>query len=229
MGLYLYALTEANDDADRLVDDLTGIQGETLQLFVVHDMAVVAGIVEGRPALARERLLGQDRLVRELHRRSSALLPMRFGSVVADYDEATRALGVRASLLRDQLELVRGRDQMTIRVLRQGADKAGHVAKATETATIANEASRVGTQYLEARAARTISSEMQAFVNALKSMQRATRIETSRHRDIIATLYQLIDRGCSDAYTREALAVAATLPVSVRISGPSPAYAFAAP
>jgi hypothetical protein len=68
------------------------------------------------------------------------------------------------------------------------------------------------------------------LLDALKPFQRVTRVERGRHAGVVATVYQLIDKGTADAYRRAAADAAATLPaVTVRISGPAPAYAFAAP
>jgi hypothetical protein len=85
-----------------------------------------------------------------------------------------------------------------------------------------------GTEYLLARAARAVPAEVAPLLSALERLQRATRVEAGATPGVIATVYQLVDRGSSDEYHEVVRAAAAASSVSVRVSGPSPCYAFAA-
>ena len=64
MLLYLYAL--ADDLAD--VDGLSGLEDEPVALIPAGDILAVAGWIGEVPAVERDNLIAQDRLVRELHR-----------------------------------------------------------------------------------------------------------------------------------------------------------------
>jgi hypothetical protein len=70
--------------------------------------------------------------------------------------------------------------------------------------------------------------EVLPLIHGLAGIQRATRVEPGRTPDVIATVYQLIDRGRSAEYASKASALAAEMSaLKVRITGPSPCYAFA--
>ena len=88
MRLYLYAIAEGLDS----VSDVTGIQQEALTVTEVGPVSVVAGEVAELPTLSRDTLVAQDSVVRALHARAEALLPMRFGSSVVNVEALTRLL-----------------------------------------------------------------------------------------------------------------------------------------
>ena len=117
MILYLYAL------ADRLpsVAGLTGVSGEPLVIVEAAGARLIAGWLNAAPVTERDSLEQQDRVIRALHERVDALLPMRFGTAVADAARAVEAVEVIAAGLADRFALVRGREQMTLRVVRRGA------------------------------------------------------------------------------------------------------------
>ena len=142
--------------------------------------------------------------------------------------------------------MVRGREQMTVRVLRtrtesasgasgaEGADGAGAEGAGAESAWGAESAEGAaaqkgpGTRYLEKLAAKRAPPEVTRLLEAVRVLQRATRIETGRDPAVVATVYHLIDRGESDEYRRRlGPAVATLVNLTVRVSGPMPAYAFA--
>lgn len=226
MLFYLYALADALAD----VSGLTGLESAPLALLPVGEVTVVGAWLTQTPAVERANLITQDRVVRELHTRAAALLPMRFGTGKDDLDAAARAVEALGSL-RTRMNLVRGRDQMTIRVLAALAP-AAPVAPATLAAPAASAAPAMdtgaGRRYLASRAAKAIPRELVPILDALGRLQRATRVEASRQAGLIGTVYQLVDRAAGDEYRRVAEDAAAKFPnLTVRISGPSPAYAFA--
>src|SRR5688572_7954854 len=101
--LYLYAIAADLGDAT----DLTGVQGEALALVMLDGARLVTGTVDTRPPLDGATLNAQDALVRALHDRAAALLPMRFGSTAASEDDARRAIAAVPELL-ERLAAVRG-------------------------------------------------------------------------------------------------------------------------
>ena len=74
---------------------------------------LVAGWIAAPPAIDRGTLEAQDRVIRALHDRAGALLPMRFGTAVDGVDAAVRAVSIVARTLPERFDLVRGREQMT--------------------------------------------------------------------------------------------------------------------
>lgn len=207
MTLYLYALADRLDD----LRGLRGVQDEALYLLDIEGLTLVAGDIEHAPLVTREALVAQDQLVRQLHHRASALLPMRFGSVFRDQAAVAASLSARSAALKSQLGLVRDRDQMTIHVF--GSRAADPPVAPPQS----------GREYLERRAAGATPRELAPLLNALKPLVRATKVEAGRQEGLLATVYQLVDRGTADAYASTANGVPA---MHLRISGPSPAYAF---
>jgi hypothetical protein len=232
--LYLYALT------DRLtsVDDLLGISGDRLIALTFDSIVAVAGVVEHVPAVDRDRLADQDRVVRSLHERAEALLPMRFGSAFPSEADAARAMRLQAQRLRQQLDAVRGKEQVTTRVLgppsppqaaTASSRHSSHVTRlrAAAEAPAAPGASS-GEEYLRARAAKHVPPEIRPLLAAVAPFARATRVERGAVGGLIATIYQLVDRGQSEAF-RTAMTTAARdhAGLSVHVTGPAPCYAFA--
>jgi hypothetical protein len=212
--LYLYAIAEGL----QRVDDLAGAGGEPLTCLVIDGVEVIAGELDATPAVDGETLVRQDRVVRRLHARAAALLPMRFGGAFASETEMRRALAWRLASLRERLALVRGAEQMTLRVL--GA-AGGREARDAPGAGVS------GAEYLRARAARAVPPEIEPLLDALKPLARDTRVEPGKGSGVIATVYQLIDRGASAEYDAAITAVAHLVPaLSVRVTGPAPCYAF---
>jgi hypothetical protein len=215
--LYLYAVVEAIDP-ERLIG-VAGIGGEPLETMSFEQFTVVGGQLPGQPAITAEALQMQDRVVRNLHDRTAALLPMRFGSGFASADDARAVVATHAVGLRERLERVRGREQMTMRVL--GAPGAlGALGAPGATGALG----APGAEYLRARAR---PAEIVPLLDAVAHVTRATIVERGKTRDVIATVYQLIDRGTSEAYRAALASVSVSeLARSVHVSGPAPCYAF---
>jgi hypothetical protein len=212
--LYLYAIAAELGD----IAALRGVQGEPLVTLPFRDAVVIAGEVAAVPALDAAVLKAQDGLVRTLHSRAAALLPMRFGMTIADAESLTRSLDGRVI---DRLAVVRGCDQMTLRVVGASAPSAPPAPPAPSAPS--------GTAYLLARARSHKSSrELNAIATAAGALQRGVRIEAAQQPGVHGSVYHLIERGHAEDYRRMIEEAAATLPgVHVVITGPSPAYAFA--
>ena len=219
---YLYAIA----DGVAAVEDLVGIAHEPLRLLSVDSLTVIAGEMANTPLVDRGNLDRQDLLVRRLHDRAEALLPMRFRSTFASETEAQHAITLQASRLLEQLDTVRHREQMAMRVL--AATGAPGALGALGAPGALGATGATGTDYLRARAGRQIPSEIGPLLEALHPLVRATRIERGRIAGVIATVYHLIDRGASDTYRTLMEAAASKQPaLSIHVSGPSPCYAFA--
>lgn len=228
MPLYVYALSESPPD----VADIAGLAGEALRTLPTEHAIAVAGSIDRVPPLAGPTLVAQDAIVRVLHERVDALLPMRFGAMFADDDSLRHAVDALGERLRDRFARVRGRDQMTLRVFGAPGVEPGD-PKASVPVSFPGEGGRAagrgttGAAYLAARAAAVTPPEIRPLLDALRALQRDTLVERGRDAHI-ATVYQLIDRGTSGVYRAEAAKAAARLAaLRVRVSGPSPAYAFA--
>jgi hypothetical protein len=216
--LWLYALADALDP----IDDVVGVEGERPMVIASASCAIVGGWIQNRPPIDRESLTRQDALVRSVHARARAVLPIRFGTSARDADAARQSVEALETAVRQRLDLVRDREQMT---LRSGGSGPSGVSGASD----ASDGSRVapGRRYLEHLAAQRKPVEIQPLFESLGPLERATRVETAAASRIV-TVYHLIDRGRSAEYLEAVARAAREQPhLRVRATGPFPPYAFA--
>lgn len=192
-----------------------GASGEPLRFVKVGPLVVAAGSLDAGPALSRAELEKRDRFVRELAGAVDAILPARWGSLLRDDVALGEEVSLRSQALVAALANVRGREQMTLRLL----------AATPRPAPASRES---GTAYLEARAreladART-APELDPLRPELSKLVRDERVERSPGASLVS-VHHLIERGRAAEY-RAAIATA-KLEVALRTSGPSPPYAFA--
>jgi hypothetical protein len=196
--LNVYGVTDARPRAE-----LRGALGEPVRALPAGGLFALAGAVEEPPDLTPDSLRAHEAAVRRLADACAALLPVRFGATVENVDLASR----EAELV-EALALVRGREQMTLRVYGE--------AKQPERSS--------GTAYLESlRRARSVP-EIEPLRAALADLVRAERAEV-HGGSLVASVYHLVDRGRAREYLRIVANVA--LPVRVAPSGPWPAWSFA--
>ncbi len=223
--LYLYALLGARP---RRAPG-RGLRREPVRILPVRDLFVAAGKMPAAPPVARATLRGHDATVRRLAASVDALLPARFGAVVADEAALARLLGPRAARLRRTLELVAGREQMTLRVY-----AAGRVAAPSRRLPPGRSFGRgPGARYLSSRlrahARAQHVPEIEPVRAALAGLVRAERVERHAEPPLLATVYHLVDRGASRRYLAAIRPAARRLRgIRVRASGPWPPYGFAA-
>ena len=197
--LNVYAIVDVAPSAE-----VRGAAGEPVRAVSAGALLALAGEVDAPPDLTAESLRAHDAAVRRLAEICPALLPVRFGSIAVDGVE----LSAREAELREALELVRGREQMTLRVYGEaGAPDRGS-----------------GTAYLESlRRARAVPA-LDPLRAALSALVQAERTEP-HDGPLIASVYHLIDRGKAAEYLEAVEGTALT--VRVAASGPWPAWSFA--
>jgi hypothetical protein len=223
MAVYVYAITDGVGD----VSDLRGLHDEPLRAVAVGSFVVVIGHAVERVSATRELLAAQDRIVRTLHARAHALLPVRFAATVPDMDALTRHAALKDARLAAALRNVRGRDQMTLWLMKKGAHPPIDPGVALPGPKLAG-TKGPGSHYLAQRAAaQAPCPEAQSLAEALRPFVHDERIERGKVSGIAASLHHLIERTNGPAYRRAVVKAAAALPsVAIRVSGPSPAYAF---
>ena len=191
----------------------TGIAGEPLQLVRCGGLLIVAGERDSMP-VTHERLAAQDAVVRRLAGQVAALLPMRFGERARDEAELCDLLQPRSAALLEALAMVRGCEQMTLRVF-------GDPAPVEEQEPEGGP----GTRYLEARRREIERSrslpEIQPLLDRLRPWLRAERIERKPSGSLLGSVYHLVRKEDVPAY------LAAVRESQVVVSGPWPPYAFA--
>ncbi|HUF92900.1 MAG TPA: GvpL/GvpF family gas vesicle protein [Candidatus Limnocylindria bacterium] len=223
-GLYVYAVLESGARAAG-----AGLAGEPLRVVACGDLAAAVGDMAEAPALDAHALRAHDAVVRALAQSAEAILPARFGCFVKDEPALRDALHPRAGELGEALRLVRGCEQMTVRVY--GTDGATPPAgEPTAGAPVAT--ARPGTEYLvsrqrERQRARAVP-ELDPVRPALSALVRDERAQRHRTPPLLASVYHLIERGQAAAYQETLTRAAASLgSVRVSASGPWPPYAFA--
>lgn len=226
--LYVYALLDAPPRGALGA----GLLDEPLRLVETGDRVLAAvGELREPPAVEPETLRAHDAVVRRLAAACEAVLPARFGSLVADERALTDLLARDAAALRAALALVRGREQMTLRLFGTPASTEPSTAGTDETAAEESDGLGPGARYLAARgralARLHAAPEIEPLRPVLARFVRAERVERHPAPPLLASVYHLVDRGAGAAYAEAVQEAAQRLSVQVTVSGPWPAYAFA--
>ena len=184
---------------------------EGAPLRAVNAGALIALVGGPSPEVSPEALRAHDAAVRKIAASVEACLPARFGATAEDEPALLAELKDREADLRAALELVRGREQMTLRIHGPPATKAPSRGKP-------------GTRYLEERKRAATLPELEPLRAALSQLVRAEKVE--RSEALLASVYHLVDRGSAGAYAR--IVSGTSLDgLEVKVSGPWPAWSFA--
>jgi hypothetical protein len=203
-AVYVFAL------ADRITPPFT-IGGHRLEFLDVGGVYAAIERCTDRPPISEAALHGQHAVVLALSERLDAVLPARFGAWL-DPGELKDLVANQVGDIREALDLVRGRVQMTIRF--PAVSSAGEEA-ATAAAS--------GTDYLERRrqASRRVPAVAKQVSEAVRHLVVAERTAPGNRTG--PAIYHLIERGRIADY----LAIAsAGLPSGATVTGPWPAFAF---
>lgn len=189
--------------------DLAGALGEPLSVIEHLGLQLVCG--GGPPPLSPDALRAHEAAVRRISDRSQSCLPARFGASAADEAELRKLVEARAPAFVEALALVRGREQMTLRILDAPAGPAPSGGP--------------GTRYLEERRRASTIPELDPLRAALSGLVRAERVEPHGRPGLVASVYHLIDRGAAASY-RSRVESSPPDGVRVTVSGPWPAWSF---
>ena len=213
--LYVYALA-----APGLPPRLK-LQGRSLRIVPVSGIHAIVerGRVDRTPTA--DALRAQHDLVVSLARRVDAILPARFGSVVSEA-QLESIVSTHHAAIQEALALVRGCDQMTIRVF-------GTPPPEDDRAADAGEPPVSGTAFLHRRRERAhaVPAEVADIRAAVADSVAGERIERGAGT-LLVTVFHLVPRGARARYEERASSLQASLaPRLVRVSGPWPPFAFA--
>jgi hypothetical protein len=223
--LYLYALVgePPRRDAGR------GLRRERLQVLPARGFHLVVGRMDAPPEVPTTIFVRRhDAAIRRIAATVDAILPVRFGTVVADEDTASRLLTPRSVELGTRLVHVRGREQMTLRLFSpRGAAPPVHPVSAPAGARLGP-----GARYLAARKrlhdARDLP-ELAPIRQALDDLIADERVQRHTTPPLLASVYHLVPRGQSARYRRRlARAAREIAPRRFTVSGPWAPYAFGA-
>ncbi len=225
--LCVYALASA--PATRMA--LKGMSGERLRTLAVGRVAAIVGELRRPPRATEQALREYGRIQQALAARLPATIPARFATCFADGDELTLMLRSRQATFRKRLQAVRGRVQMTVRVIGSASRDQGSAVEPTSSGphgagNKARPPGLTGTEYLKARAA---ARDVPEFAPARATVRRWVRDERVEKRGRLASVYHLVPRGSAPAYRRAMEAAAAAAGHRGVVSGPWPPYAFSTP
>ena len=216
-GVYLYALLSAAPTCEAGV----GVCAARLRAVALGGLVALVGDVAAAPSPTAVTLRAQDGVLRRLAAVVDAVLPVRFGTLVADDAALAAALAPRAPDLTRALGRVSGCEQMTLRVW-------GEVTATTPAPAIEG---GPGTRYLAGRRLAIERAhrvpELEPARHRLGELVREERAERHDRPPLLATVQHLVPRGTGDRYIDAIDAARESLrPWRVSVTGPWPAYAF---
>jgi Gas vesicle synthesis protein GvpL/GvpF len=218
--VYVYALL---GEAPR-PDVGAGLSDEPLRMLRSGDLLAAVGEMSARPAVTEAALRAHDAVIRRLASAVDAILPVRFGSLLAESSLAD-LLRVRARELIEALALVAGREQMTLRVLGETPAERDRASAEPERADLGPGARYLAARRDEWRRAHE-APELAPLRPMLDPLVRAEHVTRHDTPPLLASVYHLIDRGAADAY-RAVIGNAPSGAVRLAATGPWPPYAFA--
>lgn len=222
--LYVYAIVDRALPGFRC----RGVDGAAVRVVRAGDLhATISMMAPRRLRPSRARLGAHDAAVRAVAAATDAVLPARFGSVMRSPHELAERLSEQSATLRRALRLVRGREQMTLRLFDVTAVPA---ASAHARMRHAADAEGPGTRYLQASARRAAAppAAIRRLRERLAPHAKGERVEYHDAHPLVATIHHLIPRGRSRDYLA-AIGAVQRRQKRFRIlpTGPWPAYAFA--
>jgi hypothetical protein len=210
MSLLAYAFAES--DAGGI--DGVGLDEEPL-IAIEHDgVALVASChPAGPPAPTAEALWRYEEIIERLTARR-AILPARFGSLLADEHEARRALRTHRDELRQGLDRVRGAVELGIRACWAPAPTSPPARSGTEY--------MLGQLDVHRRAQRVAE-----LVAPLEALARSSKVKLLPHPSIPLLAAYLIDRDGTEEFIARAAELDASFEDGQLVcTGPWPTYSF---
>lgn len=212
-GLYVYGITAR---AERI--GVKGIFGRRLRTIAVGRLRAIVESAPRPPRATLSALTAHHRVVAALVRNGITLLPVRFGSFVADGDRLARTIGDRDVALRRVLRKVHGCVQMTTRV------------RVGTAAGERHRSSRSGTSHLRALAARETARRSHPLVRtierAARRYARASQVEWQGTRSEYIVVHHLIPRDRVDDYRTAVVRTLSSGGAAASMSGPWAPFAF---
>ena len=175
-------------------------------------------------------LRAHDAVVRRTARIAPAVLPVRFGTLVASDRSLVAMLDAWSDELLKALALVDRRCQMTLRLFAPAGVVSPPEKSSAADLDTSTDRAHPGTSYLEglarAQARAQSAPELEPLREALAPIVAAERITRHDRGPLLLTAYHLIPRGAAPAYRRLLRRHAALLHTRAVVSGPWPPYAF---
>jgi hypothetical protein len=225
MAIYLYCLLRAAREPPA---HLTGIDGAAVRAVRLGDLSAwVSDAPDSSVTVTTERATAHDRVVRAALEGETPL-PARFGQIVPDEENLSRAVQERRGQLVSALDRVAGAVEMTVRLLAPGAAR-GPSDRGRSSAPTS------GRDYLEQVAAaqreeRNVLADLEIARDRVRSVVRGLVRAESFHAtpgSSLATLSHLVSREDIDKYRGALLVLRNEEPtLAIMVSGPWAPYSF---
>jgi hypothetical protein len=209
-----------------------GIRGERLRVITVDRLAAVVGELKRVPAPTIKNLRRYATVIEAIASKVPAILPARFATTVADREELAFVLRSRGATLRQRLRAVRGRAQMTIRLVSESQSGDGAFPSQSRAAGRARvgveHKTTQGTRYLQQRMA--IAARARAvtgFEPIRNAIRRFVKDERVEKRGDVVTVNHLVPRTTASRYLTAVERAAEEGAIRLSVSGPWAPYAFA--
>ena len=190
-----------------------------MKTVTVGRVAAIVGDLKRPPKPTAATLRKYSEVLQSLSERFPAIVPVRFGTCVQDLIELTFILQSRQQSLLRTLRDVRGRVQMTGRILQPPGAPAAPSPSQVSTSS--------GVEYLRTRAAAAASDrDIIGFAPVRAAVRRWIRDERVEKQGTVASVYHLVPRGQAEKYRRTIEQAARDAGVRLTVSGPWPPYAF---
>jgi hypothetical protein len=228
MMLYLYAIIDLQGDRPAL---RLGLADQPISYVLEGGIGAVVSQIEPRAVAANAAQIVRHESIVESLSEGHGVLPVRFGTMLAD-DEAVRSLlRERHDIFADDLGRLRGRVEISLRAL--WADPPAPALPAAE------EAPRTGRGYIERR----IVEERSAAISRMRAKQVADEIHAQldqyaeasackvlpSERMLLSAAYLVPRQDTARFQARVAEISAARPEIRLLCTGPWPAYHFVTP
>ena len=226
MKLYVYCVAEV--DIDVLGDPAPGISGAPVRILKTQNLSVLLSNLDADVVpVTRENALAHARVVRSILDRTTPL-PFRFGTLVTE-QQLENYLSARKPALETKLAQVRGCVEMSVKIIREPADRTPEPDENTNqgvgAAFLAQKRREILGGERSAAEATTISTWLHDKVSGLIREEQITLRPTEK---LVLAAAHLVERANVKKYRENMAAACHARPeLHFLLSGPWPPYSFA--
>jgi gas vesicle protein GvpL/GvpF len=216
LTLLLYAITDRGDPWEA---PCAGVEGQAVQVIVGNGLSALVSRHDTVPNLDPIAAWTYERVI-EVAMADAAVLPARFGSLLADGGATEQMLRDRSVALTQTLDRIRGRAELSVRAMWTAA----HGGSEPPPADAATGAAYMRARVEPERRARDVRRRISA---ALEPLAQATRYRRLLEPLTPVTAAFLVDRATIAEFVRRAEQLDRELVEADLIcTGPWPAYSF---
>jgi hypothetical protein len=229
--IYLYAITNR---PDLPVPAEPGLEGTSLFNLTYQDIAAVVSPLTIAEMPPTEDNLWRHEAIVEALMADRTVLPVRFGTVLADDAAVQAALAAHYADFVTNLERVRGRVELSLRVLWELADSEWQIADSSQRPSATSGRAYLLARLEEERQRQAWHQQAEALAGELHTPLARLAVESTRQvlitPRLLLTAAYLVEQNKVAAFQREVEALGAAYPaLRFLCTGPWPAYNFVTP